>query len=375
MTRRKQGVVLVLAGWFAAALTSCAALTSWDQYVGGSHDASSDGASPEARPAMEAGDTTTPPDSTLPDSTLADGPPDSASADTEIPNPRDSSAMGDSATSGDTLVPPPQDSAPADSTVTMDAAEASTLDAREASAADSAEAAAGTFTVGGTMAGLFSQDSVQLALNGSPQAFGPPAFTFSTPLASGASYAVTVSRNPSSPIAETCTVSMGMGTVPGADVTSVAVTCVANSYTVGGTVTGYAGTGLQLSDGTTSLTVPATDSGTASFTFPALSSGSSYAVTVAAPPTGPAAYCTVTNDSGTIGASNVTGVQVTCVPVPACSPVCTDGAACVVNGDCGSAVCSGTCQPPACAPNCDPGAACGADGDCTSGTCTVPTCM
>jgi hypothetical protein len=375
MTRPRRGFALVFAAWFGAALTSCAALTSWDQYVGGSRDASTDGLSPETRPGMEAGDGAAPPDSTLPDSTLADASPDSTPADTEMPNPGDSGVMGDSATSADTLVPP-QDSAPADSTVTVDAAEAGALDASEASvadsAADSAEAAAATFTVGGTIAGLFSQDALQLALNGSPQTFDPPAFTFATPVASGASYSVTVVMNPTTPIAETCSVAMGMGTVQGS---KVAVTCVVNSYTVAGTVTGYAGTGLQLSNGTSTITVPATDSGTASFTFPALASGQTYSVTVTAPPTGPGAYCTVSNDSGTIGSSNVTGVQVTCVPIPACSPTCTDGAACVVNGDCGSAVCSGTCQPPGCAPNCDPGSPCGADGDCTSGTCTVPMCM
>ena len=48
------------------------------------------------------------------------------------------------------------------------------------------------------------------------------AFTFATPLATGAAYNVTVKTNPSG---QTCTVSGGAGTVASANVTSVAVTC------------------------------------------------------------------------------------------------------------------------------------------------------
>jgi hypothetical protein len=297
------------------------------------------------------------------DSTIAVA--DSAIADTAMPSP------GDSAPTDDTT--PPADSGSVDTSAPLDAPVG--LDASDGSVADSAEAATGSFTVGGTVAGLFSQDNLQLALNGSKQLFSPPDFTFAMPLANGAAYAVTVTMDPQTPIAETCTVSMGTGTVQGANVTDVAVKCVVNSYTIGGTVTGYSGTGLQLGDGTDTITVTATDSGTSSFVFPALASGEGYAVTVATPPNGPSEYCTV-SASGTIGASNVTGVDVTCVPVPACSPSCTDGAGCVLSGDCASGVCSGgTCQAPACAPGCPTGAACGADGDCASGTCTVPTCQ
>ena len=55
-------------------------------------------------------------------------------------------------------------------------------------------------------------------------------FTFSTPLADGAAYNVTVKTSPSG---QTCTVSSASGTVASANVTNVAVACSDNSATPG----------------------------------------------------------------------------------------------------------------------------------------------
>jgi Putative esterase len=81
-----------------------------------------------------------------------------------------------------------------------------------------------TFTVGGTVSGLTGTvvlqdnggDDLSVTANGS--------FTFATPVTDGGSYAVTVKTQPSG---QTCTVASGSGTVSGANVTSVAVTCAA----------------------------------------------------------------------------------------------------------------------------------------------------
>lgn len=83
------------------------------------------------------------------------------------------------------------------------------------------------------------------------------------------------------------------------------------TYTVGGTVSGLTGTGLALTlNGGASLPISADGA----FTFPtALATGASYAVAVVSQPTAPAQTCTVANGSGTIGSSNITNVQVTCV--------------------------------------------------------------
>jgi 6-phosphogluconolactonase len=79
-------------------------------------------------------------------------------------------------------------------------------------------------------------------------------------------------------------------------------------YTVGGSVSGLAGSGLVLQiDGSENLPVSANGA----FSFPVnFSSGMSYAVTVLSQPS--ASNCVVTNGSGTIGASNVVNVTVQC---------------------------------------------------------------
>lgn len=82
--------------------------------------------------------------------------------------------------------------------------------------------APGSFTVGGTVSGLSGTlvlqnngvDDEQITVDGS--------FEFSTPLLDGSTYAVTVVTPPAN---QTCTVSNGRGTISGADVTDVQVTC------------------------------------------------------------------------------------------------------------------------------------------------------
>src|SRR5262249_6386954 len=81
------------------------------------------------------------------------------------------------------------------------------------------------FAVGGKVSGLLGQGLV-LQDNGadSPSVAADGAFVFATHVASGSPYAVTVSAHPTGP-SQTCTVAMGNGTVGGADITDVQVTC------------------------------------------------------------------------------------------------------------------------------------------------------
>jgi len=83
-----------------------------------------------------------------------------------------------------------------------------------------------------------------------------------------------------------------------------------STYTVGGTVSGLAGTGLVLRDnGADNLAVSASGS----FKFAtALASGTSYSVTIFTQPASPSQTCATTSNSGTLSASNVTNVTVTC---------------------------------------------------------------
>jgi len=166
-----------------------------------------------------------------------------------------------------------------------------------------------TYTIGGSVSGLSGtglvlQDNggnnLSITANGS--------FTFSTGVASGGAYSVTVGTQPASP-AQTCTVTNGSGTAT-ANVTNVQVACTTTTtYTIGGTVSGLSGTGLVLQDnGDDNLSITANGP----FTFAtALASGATYAVTVSVQPSSPSQTCTVTNGTGTATA-NVTNVTVAC---------------------------------------------------------------
>jgi hypothetical protein len=175
--------------------------------------------------------------------------------------------------------------------------------------------ATNTFTVGGTVSGLQGEglvlqnngtDNLAVTQNGT--------ITFSTPIAVGDPYAVTVSTQPSAPV-QTCTVADGSGTMSTANVTNVAVTCANNFpaiYTVSVTVSGWAGSPLVLElNGASQLSISA--NGAATFATK-LSSTAPYNVTVLTQPAGPPPQvCTITNGSGIIANSNVTNVQLTCV--------------------------------------------------------------
>lgn len=86
-----------------------------------------------------------------------------------------------------------------------------------------------TYTVGGTVSGLSGTlvlqnngtDDKAVSANGS--------FTFSSPVAVGASYNTTVQTQP---VGQTCAVSNSSGTIGGANVTNVAVTCNTNTTTL-----------------------------------------------------------------------------------------------------------------------------------------------
>ena len=172
--------------------------------------------------------------------------------------------------------------------------------------------ATNTYTVGGTLSGLASGAQVTLAKNSgdSLTLSTNGAFTFPTALADTSAYVVTVQTQPGSP-AQTCTVTNGSGTLAGANVSNVAVSCTTNSYSVGGNVTGLSGSGLVLQiNGANNLVIGG--NGAFSFNTP-LTAGSSYSVTVLTQPGTPTQTCSVSNASGTIAAAHVSNVAVSCV--------------------------------------------------------------
>src|SRR6188768_2802319 len=164
---------------------------------------------------------------------------------------------------------------------------------------------AATFTVGGTLSGL--NGSVTLANNGgdSRALSADGAFTFGTAAQTGAAYNVTVTSQPAN---QTCAVTGGTGTIAAANVAAVAVTCVTNTFTVGGSVTGLVGGGLVLRNNAGNDLTRDADG---SFTFTtSVAAGGAYAVTIATQPANQ--NCTLANASGVIAAANVSTVAVTC---------------------------------------------------------------
>ena len=190
-----------------------------------------------------------------------------------------------------------------------------------------------TFTVGGTISGLSPGDSVSLQDNATDTSFFATNGTFAmnTPLATGKTYAITINGNPQIPVAQTCVVMNGTGTVGSANVTTVTITCTTNSYTIAGTVTGLAATdALVLQDnGADNFTFPVgtgSPAGGAKFTFAtAIKSGLTYNVTAINPTAPVAMTCTAspvgTNGAtspanGSVGSANVTGININCIANP-----------------------------------------------------------
>ena len=91
---------------------------------------------------------------------------------------------------------------------------------------NSAPAGGGTnFTVGGTVSGLSGTVVLQNNTGNDMTLSANNAFSFTTAMATGGNYSVTVRTQPAS---QTCAVANGAGTVSGANVTDVRVTCSAS---------------------------------------------------------------------------------------------------------------------------------------------------
>lgn len=165
------------------------------------------------------------------------------------------------------------------------------------------------FRIGGTVTGL-SGSGLMIQNNGGDNLpiSADGSFTFTSPIASGAIFAVTVLTQPDRP-SQTCTVAGGAGTVGSADVTSIAINCTTNGYLIGGTINGLLGTVTLQNNGGDNLDI--TSNGTFAFATP-VPSGATYAVTVLTQPATPSQTCVVTEGSGSVTNTDVTSVVVTC---------------------------------------------------------------
>ena len=104
--------------------------------------------------------------------------------------------------------------------------------------------ATGQFSIRGTVSGLTGAGLV-LQNNGGNDlpVSADGAFVFGNRLIDGATYSVVVRTQPSG---QNCVVRNSTGTIRGGDASDVEVACASSGFTIGGAVTGLAGTGLVL---------------------------------------------------------------------------------------------------------------------------------
>ena len=171
-----------------------------------------------------------------------------------------------------------------------------------------------TYTVGGSVSGLVEgtqlvlqnkeNDDLVITVNGD--------FKFTTELPNTTTYEVRVLTQPTSPN-QTCTVSGGTGTISAENVNNILVTCILNTYSIGGTVFGIPdGDEVVLqNNGRNNLILRA--NGFFSFDTP-LDDGSEYEVTVYSQPKRPNWTCELENAAGSLAGMDVTNIIVDCFP-------------------------------------------------------------
>ncbi len=172
--------------------------------------------------------------------------------------------------------------------------------------------AAQTYAIAGNLTGLAANAAVVLTVNGQHQTLiQNGGFNTGVTLVSGASYAVSVTTQPTG---ETCAVSNGSGTIASSNVNNIQVACTPNpaqTYTIGGQVTGLSGSVILQDNAGANLTVSAT--GAFAFATP-LVNQAAYNVTVLTQPAGQT--CSLTQAAGTVQGANITNVTVSCTNNP-----------------------------------------------------------
>ncbi|MFO0667896.1 MAG: hypothetical protein U0174_28345 [Polyangiaceae bacterium] len=214
---------------------------------------------------------------------------------------------------------------PEDSGTTIDSGSSGSTDGGTAkdSGTDSGVA---TFSVSGTVENLAGSGLELQVSNGGQTVVvnkpassgdaGPPAtpFAFTTKLATGTAYAVTVKTQPSN-ATQTCSVVNGTGTIGNANVTNVKVVCATNAYSIKGTITGL-GVGASVTienNGGDSTVINSSSPGFPNFAFAQkVASGAAYDVKVKVQPTNPNQICTVTKGSGPVTNADITDVAINC---------------------------------------------------------------
>ena len=171
------------------------------------------------------------------------------------------------------------------------------------------------FSISGSVGGLAAGSSITLDLNGVEQVLVSDngGFAFAGLLLDESDYEVTVLTQPTGP-SQTCVVQNGVGTLAGADVSNILVSCSIDEFSISGSVGGLAaGSSITLDlNGVEQVLV--SDNGGFAFTGVLLDE-SAYQVTILSQPADGNSICHVAGGEGTLAGSNVTDVEVRCFPI------------------------------------------------------------
>ncbi len=160
--------------------------------------------------------------------------------------------------------------------------------------------------LGSTSTGLVLQNNGAHDLAVAPSS---TSFVFTDLIGNDENFNVTVKTNPSNAV---CTPSNNVGKTGNFDINTVIITCVVNTYKLGGTIAGLRNSGLVLINGPDRVAVNADANGVfpTTFNLAKVGDGSPYGVTVLTQPTNQT--CVVNGGTGTMGAADINTIQVVC---------------------------------------------------------------
>jgi hypothetical protein len=171
------------------------------------------------------------------------------------------------------------------------------------------------YPIGGNVSGLAPGNEVFLQ-NGTAEIVSINSngvYQFPSALDDNSAYDVAIISQPTTPN-QTCTLSNASGTVNGGAVTDIDVSCVTNTYAVGGTVVGLAAGNQLVVQNNTADDLVINANGSFVFLNEVID-GTIYNVEVLANPDTPNQSCEVLNNSGTVSGNNITDVVVNCVTI------------------------------------------------------------
>ncbi|GGX74813.1 FG-GAP repeat protein [Saccharospirillum salsuginis] len=166
------------------------------------------------------------------------------------------------------------------------------------------------YTLSGEVSGLLgsglvlvNNESDSISISDSGQ------FEFNNEVADGTDYSVAIDTQPQSPN-QVCQIQNANGTISGADVNSLSVSCITSQYSLHGRIVGLKGEGLDVTVNGEKLET-SIENGALEI-LAGLDDYSEYSVSVSNQPTNPSQICDVSNGSGKVDGANVDDILIVC---------------------------------------------------------------